>query len=204
MAPNQPTLNLKQPEVNKVKSLQQDEFDNEHHHGESEDNDAILHEPDDDLQAAFDVVPEKPKETHNTSSFSGVQGKAAHATQALAKELNADDQQRQQQSESEGDNLDALLEHTFSDENLDVESKHKTKDKSDGSLTQPPNLSVEPNRPPSNADCWKIRSCILAERLNNTFAFDDFCPKLGKSENLTYVIPLSRFFKEQSIELHLT
>uniref|UniRef100_A0A1I8Q621 Myelin regulatory factor n=1 Tax=Stomoxys calcitrans TaxID=35570 RepID=A0A1I8Q621_STOCA len=199
LAPIQPSLNLKQSETNKVKSLQQEEFENEHQI-ESEDNDAIIHEPDDDLQASFDVVQPKPKENHNASLLTTLQGKSAHATQALAKELNVDDQQQQQQSESEGD---AIFEHNFSDENLDVEPKLKTKDKTDDAIEQPI-LSVEPNRPPSNSDCWKIRSCILAERLNNTFSFNDFCPKLGKSVNVTYVIPLSRFFKEQSIELHLT
>ncbi|XP_075168973.1 uncharacterized protein LOC142241118 isoform X2 [Haematobia irritans] len=203
VAPIQHSLNLKQSETNKVKYLQPGEFENQHHI-ESEGNDAILHERDDDLQTNFDVVLQKPKDSQNSSLLGNVQGKSAHATQALAKELNVDDQQQQQQSELEADNLDALLEHSFSDENLDVESKLKSKDKvKDDSLAQP-NLSVEPNRPPSNADCWKIRSCILAERLNNTFAVNDYCPKLGKSVNFTYVIPLSRFFKEQSIELHLT
>ncbi|XP_061394137.1 uncharacterized protein LOC133329672 [Musca vetustissima] len=201
LAPIQPALSLKQTESKKSKSLQQQDFENERNHGDSEDNDAVINEPDDDLQAAFSDLPDKTKDALNASLLTPLQGKTSHATQALAKELNSDDQQQQQQSESEGDNLDAILEHNFSDENLDVESKIKTQDKLDEG---PANLSVEPNRPPGNADCWKIRNCILAERLNNTFAFNEFCPKLGNSVNMTYVIPLSRFFKEQSIELHLT
>ncbi|XP_073813681.1 uncharacterized protein isoform X2 [Musca autumnalis] len=206
LAPIQPALNLKQiEESKKSKSLQQQEYENDHHHHhhvDSEDNDAAINEPDDDLQATFADIPDKTKDSLNSSLLTTLQGKTSHATQALAKELNSDDtQQQQQQSGSEGDNLDALLEHSFSDENLDVDTKIKTQDKLDE--TQP-NLSVEPNRPPSNADCWKIRTCIYAERLNNTFAVDDFCPKLGNSVNMTYVIPLSRFFKEHTIELHLT
>ncbi|XP_005179094.1 uncharacterized protein LOC101890415 isoform X2 [Musca domestica] len=203
LAPIQPALNLKQTESKKSKTLVQQDFENDHHHqhGDTDDNDAVINEPDDDLQAAFGDIPDKTKDALNASLLTPLQGKTSHATQALAKELNDDEQQQQQQSESEADNLDALLEHNFSDENLDVESKIKTQDKIDEAQ---PNLSVEPNRPPSNADCWKIRSCILAERLNNSFAVNEFCPKVGNSMNLTFVIPLSRFFKEHSIELHLT
>lgn len=125
----------------------------------------------------------------------------AHANQALGKKQNSDSQQRNE----EADNLDILLEHNFSDENLDEESpKIGKKDKTPEDGLLQPRVSVDPDLPPADADCWKVRSCIFAERLNNTFAQKDFCPKLGKSENITFVIPLSRFFKEQSIELHLT
>ncbi|TMW39378.1 hypothetical protein DOY81_015542, partial [Sarcophaga bullata] len=125
---------------------------------------------------------------------------------ATAHSLGGKQQQKPdvQQRNEEADNLDILLEHNFSDENLDEETpKLGKKDKTEDGLLQP-KVSVDPDLPPADTDCWKIRSCIYSERLNNTFAQKDFCPKLGKSENLTFVIPLSRFFKEQSIELHLT
>lgn len=128
-----------------------------------------------------------------------VPGKSGHATQALNKQLSTDTLQHSEDS----DNLDVLLEHSFSDENQEEETQLGKKDKIDATIVEP-KLSIDPDRPPTDADCWKIRSCIWAERLNNTFSTDEFCPKLGKSMNLTYVIPLSRFFKEQSIELHLT
>ncbi|XP_065366608.1 uncharacterized protein LOC135959581 [Calliphora vicina] len=199
LAPNQSNLSLKPAEPKKIKSsLQQEEIDNENH-SESEDNDAI-HDSDDDLQSSYNGNL-KNKETLNASILEAslsTQGKTTHSKQFSPKQLNADEQRS-----DDAENLDVLLEHTFSDENVEEDAKKAKKDKSDINLLQP-KLSVDPDIPPTDTDCWKIRSCIWAERLNNTFATQDFCPKLGKSVNMTFVIPLSRFFKEQSIELHLT
>lgn len=202
LAPNQtPNLNLKPAEPpKKLKpSVEQEEIDNENH-SESEDNDAIIHDTDDDLQTAYTNVNLKNKETLNTSILavsSLPQGKTPLTKTSQTGKLT--EEQRSEYSE----NLDVLLEHTFSDETVDEDTKLVKKDKSEISLVQP-KLSVDPDLPPTDADCWKIRTCIWAERLNNTFATEDFCPKLGKSLNKTFVIPLSRFFKEQSIELHIT
>ncbi|KAM7341974.1 uncharacterized protein ACRADG_009559 isoform 3-T9 [Cochliomyia hominivorax] len=196
LAPNQSNLPLKPAETKKLKpSLEQEEIDNENH-SESEDNDAIIHETDDDLQIAYNGNI-KNKETLNTSilAVSLPQGKTKSSP---PKQTNGEEQRP-----DDAENLDVLLEHTFSDEAADEDTKLVKKDKTEISLVQP-KLSVDPDLPPTETDCWKIRSCIWAERLNNTFATDDFCPKLGKSLNKTFVIPLSRFFKEQSIELHLT
>ena len=207
MTPNQSNFNLKPPEIKKLKpSLQQEDLDNENH-SESEDNDAIIHETDDDLQTTFEGGI-KSKETLNASILLAplLAGKAATAAAQANQALGGKQQQKPdvQQRNEEADNLDILLEHNFSDENLDEETPQLgKKDKTEDGLLQP-KVSVDPDLPPTDKDCWKIRSCIYSERLNNTFAQKDFCPKLGKSENLTFVIPLSRFFKEQSIELHLT
>lgn len=189
-------MNLKSTELKKIKSsLQQEEIDNENH-SESEDNDAII---DDELQTTFEVNL-KNKETLNGSILAAslTQGKITHTKQTATKLLNVEEQRNE-----DAENVDVLLEHNFSDENADEETKTIKNDKNEVSPLQP-KLSVDPDLPPTDTDCWKIRSCIWAERLNNTFATEDFCPKLGKSLNKTFVIPLSRFFKEQSIELHLT
>ncbi|KAI8128675.1 Myelin regulatory factor [Lucilia cuprina] len=199
LAPNQSNLNLRPSEAKKIKpSLQQEEIDNENH-SESEDNDAIINDTDDDLQSTYNGNV-KNKETLDGSTLAASlpQGRTTHNKQTPLKQLATEGERP-----DDAENLDVLLEHTFSDETVDEETKKIKKDKIEVGIVQP-KLSVDPDLPPDETDCWKIRSCIWAERLNNTFATDDFCPKLGKSVNKTFVIPLSRFFKEQSIELHLT
>lgn len=65
------------------------------------------------------------------------------------------------------------------------------------------NNSTKYNRN-DDENCWKIYTYLLSERLNRTISADIYCHKSGKSLNNTFEIPISRYFHEKIIELHLT
>lgn len=203
LAPNHLSLGLKPSEAKISKTLITQEAVGKGKSSERVDNDdddkeTVLHENEDDLQVAYGGS----LQLNSTSSRLLVAGKSSHSTQALTKQLSAE-----QPSMEVVDNLGAILDHSFSNDNANHHpkvAKQETDDLPNQKQTQQAKLLTEPNQPPLNADCWKVRSCILAERVNKTFSVDEYCPKLRKSMNVTFTVPLSRYFKEKSIELHLT
>uniref|UniRef100_A0A1A9X4A1 Myelin regulatory factor n=1 Tax=Glossina brevipalpis TaxID=37001 RepID=A0A1A9X4A1_9MUSC len=201
LAPNHLSLGLKPSETKRSKTLITQEAaigsekSNERTDDDDDETERVLQENDDELQASYGGS----LHLNLNSSRLLVAGKSSHSTQALTKQLSAE-----QRSAEIVENLDTILEHGFSNDNEPKATKQERHDFPNQKQIQQTKLLIEPNRPPSSADCWKVHSCILAERVNKTFSVDEYCPKLGKSMNVTFTVPLSRYFKEQSIELHLT
>ncbi|XP_018790508.1 PREDICTED: uncharacterized protein LOC108969938 [Bactrocera latifrons] len=113
-------------------------------------------------------------------------------------------------SEQRSDLSDSSKDTSSSDERLDIDIK--TADEAIRAPTAGA-TSVELQRAAVAAaaaaaaaqiDCWQIDSCLIAETSNETFGMEHHCPHSGKSLNMTYIIPLSRFFKESSIQLQLS
>ncbi|XP_011182924.2 uncharacterized protein LOC105212575 [Zeugodacus cucurbitae] len=108
-------------------------------------------------------------------------------------------------SEQRSDLSDASKDTSASDERLDVDVK--TADDTIGAQADSAasaELQAAAAAATAQIDCWQIDSCLIAETHNETFGMEHHCPLNGKSLNMTYIIPLSRFFKESSIQLQLT
>ncbi|KAL9875737.1 uncharacterized protein LOC119642944 isoform X1 [Glossina fuscipes] len=203
LVPNHLSLGLKPSEAKITKTLiTQEAGDNakssERADNDDDDKETVLHENEDELQVAYGGS----LHLNSNSSRLLVAGKSSHSTQALTKQLSTE-----QPSGEIVDNLGAILDHSFSNDNGNQHPKAAKQERHDlpnQTQTQQTKLLTEPNQPPLNADCWKVHSCILAERVNKTFSVDEYCPKSRKSMNLTFIVPLSRYFKEKSIQLHLT
>ena len=113
-------------------------------------------------------------------------GKTSHATQAISKQFS--NEQEQQSSEAE-DILEGVIEHLI-DESVPDEII--------------PNYAenLEISERTTLSDCWEISTCVVGGKLNTTIGMEDFCPSKGKSLNLTLSIPLSRYFKEPTLEIN--
>uniref|UniRef100_W8ALK5 Myelin gene regulatory factor n=1 Tax=Ceratitis capitata TaxID=7213 RepID=W8ALK5_CERCA len=106
-------------------------------------------------------------------------------------------------SEQRSDLSDSSRDMSGSDERLDVDAK--TVQDTVGAQAPASALSAEAQiTAEALTDCWQINSCLIADTHNETFGMEHHCPHGGKSLNMTYIIPLSRFFKESSIQLQLT
>lgn len=107
-------------------------------------------------------------------------------------------------SEQRSDLSDSSKDISGSDERLDIDLK--TADETMGAQAGSATYSELQGAASAAAqiDCWQIDSCIIAETHNETFGMEHHCPHGGKSLNMTYIIPLSRFFKESSIQLQMT
>ncbi|XP_054737189.1 uncharacterized protein LOC129243848 isoform X1 [Anastrepha obliqua] len=103
-------------------------------------------------------------------------------------------------SEQRSDLSDSSKDTSSSDEHLDIDVK--AADENVGPQANSASLEIQVGAA-TQPDCWQINSGLIAEAQNETFGMEHHCPHSGKSLNMTYIVPLSRFFKESSIQLQL-
>ncbi|XP_036331907.1 uncharacterized protein LOC118743383 isoform X1 [Rhagoletis pomonella] len=105
-------------------------------------------------------------------------------------------------SEQRSDLSDSSKDASSSDERIDIDGK--AIDEALGPQVSGVSSEIQAGPAATQTECWQINSCLIAETQNETFGMEHHCPHGGKSLNMTYIIPLSRFFKESSIQLQLT